>query len=152
MTPIAALAAILSLLLLAAIAGALLRRRSPRVVTPGPDARVDLDDFAEFGDLAAPGTPTSGGRGTVVQFSTEYCARCPGVRRTLSALVEDRRALQFVHVDVTHRPDLAKKYGLLQTPTVLLIDAIGTPRARLSGPLSRAVLSDALNTLTGGTP
>jgi hypothetical protein len=37
-TPIAALAAILSLLLLAAIAGALLRRRSPRVVTPGPDA------------------------------------------------------------------------------------------------------------------
>ena len=143
MTPLTAFAAILALLLVALVIGTLLRRRGPRVRAITDGGLVDLADFGGAGRGAA---------GAVVQFSTEYCTRCPSVRRTLAALVEDRRSLDFVHVDVTDRPDLARKYRLLQTPTVLLVDAGGTPRARLSGPLSRAALSDALDAFTGGTP
>lgn len=143
MTPPVALAAVLALLALASVLGAFLKRRGGRVREVDSGARIDPVDF---------GATEFGADGSVVQFSTEYCARCPGVRRQLSELVRDRAALTFLHVDVTDDPGLARKYGLLQTPTVLLIDGSGAPRAHLSGPLSRATLTHALENFTGGTP
>jgi len=152
MSPLAGAAAILALLLVALLAGVLLKRRGARVREVTEGARIDP---AEFGATAL------GPAGTVVQFSTEFCARCPGVRRTLAELVRDREALSFIHVDVTDKPALAKKYGLLQTPTVLFVGADGVPNARLSGTLTRGVLAEAIDrhaldarpvdTFTGGT-
>nr|WP_237465633.1 thioredoxin family protein [Leucobacter luti] len=134
---------VLAALVLGAVAlGEVLRRRGGRArAVRGAEAV----DFTELG-VAAPGRT-----GTVVQFSTEYCARCPGTRRLVAELVGESPHVAFAHVDVTHAPQLARKYQLLQTPTLLFIDGTGTPHTRVSGVLSRATIERELAALTGGT-
>ena len=143
MTPQSAFAVILGVVLLALTAALLLRRRGARVRDVSAQERIDP---------AVLGVHRLGGAGTIVQFSTEYCARCPGTERLISELVRDETDVSFVHVDVTRDPALVTKFNLLQTPTVLFIDATGRPRTRLSGVLSRTILTQELATLTGGTP
>lgn len=142
MSPLTAGIAILALLVIALGLGAALQRRRARVRTITHGDRVDPTELgaADLGEV-----------GTVVQFSTEYCARCPGTERLLSELVSDRDGVAFLHVDVTHNSHLAKKYHLLQTPTVLFIDAAGRPRTRVSGVVTRPALVQGINALTGGT-
>ncbi len=83
------------------------------------------------------------GSATLVQFSTEVCSRCPQVRRRLSALAEDE-GLGYVDIDLTHRPDLASRYRVLQTPTVFLLDAAGAVQARFHGAPAPQALDEAL--------
>lgn len=141
MSPLAAGLAILALLLIALGLGLVLQRRRARVRTIADGARVDPTELgaAALGDV-----------GTVVQFSTEYCARCPGTKRLLSELVSEQDGVTFLHVDVTHNPHLASKYHLLQTPTVLFVDAAGRPRTRVSGAVTRPALVQEIYALTGG--
>ncbi|WP_344047611.1 thioredoxin family protein, partial [Microbacterium terricola] len=60
---------------------------------------------------------------TLLQFSTELCARCPGVHRTLAAIADGRDGVRHLDVDLTHRPDIAKHFHVLQTPTTLILDS-----------------------------
>lgn len=143
MDPLAGAVAVLGLLVVATLLGLWLRRRSSRVRRGDGSEGIDPADF---------GLQRFGATGTVVQFSTEYCSRCPGVERQLTALTAQHDALQFRHLDVTGRPELASKYRLRQTPTVLTIGADGILRSRLSGALTREQLTAAVNELTGGTP
>ncbi|MBO1901367.1 thioredoxin family protein [Leucobacter weissii] len=145
MTPIAALGLVLALLAVAAVVGWLLARRGPRV------RALDAGDGGEGIDPHEFGAEEFGLTGTVVQFSTVYCTRCPATRRTISQLVEHRPGVDFVHVDVTDQPDLASKYRLTQTPTVLILDGAGVARTRLSGTIDRATLTRELDTTIGGT-
>ena len=142
MSPLTAGIAILALLIVALGLGIALQRRRAKVRNV---ADGDLVDAVELGATAL------GDVGTVVQFSTEYCARCPGTQRLLSELVQDRDGVTFLHVDVTHNPHLARKYHLLQTPTVHFVDATGRPRTRVSGAVTRPALVQEINALTGGT-
>ena len=132
------LALVLAAALLAAtvLAGLLLRRRDGRAVPVHGDRHVDP------ADLMRP----LGARATVVQFSTEFCSRCPGVRRLLSQRVDAAAGVDFVHVDLTHDPELAARFGVLQTPTILFIDAAGRPSARLSGQLDHKAIREAVDT------
>ncbi len=145
MSPLFALVALLALLLVAVAAGLLLSRRRGRV------AKIEAEN-ADPVDPGLFGAEEFGARGTVVQFSTEYCARCPAMRRTIVDVLSDRPGLRFVHVDLTNDLALARRFNVLQTPTLLLLDSNGVARSRLSGPLSRTTLTDALDQLTGGTP
>ncbi len=86
---------------------------------------------------------------TLLQFSTELCARCPGVHRTLSAFADDHDGVRHLDVDLTHRPDIAKHFHILQTPTTLVLDGHGVVRTRFGGVPSRDVLELELNRLTG---
>lgn len=141
MTPTTALLALGVLLLVTAAAGVVLVRRAQRVTRLSADASgVDPADL---------GAARLGARGTLVQFSTEYCARCPGVRRLISELVADHSDIDFLHIDVTARPELASKYRLLQTPTVLVLDGAGHPRTRLTGAISKDSLTRELDSLIG---
>lgn len=113
------------------------RTRTKRLTATGG---VELDDLGRSG---------WGSQATVVQFSTEFCARCPGVRRTLTDLAVEREGVEFVHIDLTKRPDLARKYQLLQTPAVFFVDRAGATRSRLSGVLTRQSLTEELDALVG---
>lgn len=84
---------------------------------------------------------------TLLQFSTELCARCPGVHRTLAAIADDRPGVRHLDVDLTHRPDIAKHFHVLQTPTTLVLDGDGVVRTRFGGVPSRDVLELELNRL-----
>ena len=85
---------------------------------------------------------------TLLQFSTEMCARCPGVHRTLSSIADARDGVRHLDVDLTHRPDIAKLFHILQTPTTLVLDRDGVIQTRFGGTPSRDVLELELNRLT----
>lgn len=85
---------------------------------------------------------------TLLQFSTELCARCPGVHRTLGAIADGREGVRHLDVDLTHRPDIAKHFHVLQTPTTLVLDRKGVVQTRFGGVPTREVLELELNRLT----
>ena len=84
---------------------------------------------------------------TLLQFSTEMCARCPGVHRTLSQIADGHDGVRHLDVDLTHRPDIAKHFHVLQTPTTLVLDRDGVVQTRFGGAPSRDVLELELNRL-----
>ena len=78
-----------------------------------------------------------GERATLLQFSTEVCAPCRATARVLGELADSTDAVAHVDLDVTHRPDLAARYRVLQTPTTLILDRDGAVRARIGGAVRR---------------
>jgi thiol-disulfide isomerase/thioredoxin len=86
---------------------------------------------------------------TLLQFSTELCARCPGVHRTLASVAAARPGVRHLDVDLTHRPDIAKHFHVLQTPTTLVLDGNGVVQTRFGGTPNREVLELELARLTG---
>jgi thiol-disulfide isomerase/thioredoxin len=86
---------------------------------------------------------------TLLQFSTELCARCPGVHRTLAAVADEHPGVRHLNVDLTHRPDIARHFHVLQTPTTLILDRDGAIQTRFGGAPSRDVLELELARLTG---
>ncbi|MDL5352939.1 MULTISPECIES: thioredoxin family protein [unclassified Microbacterium] len=97
------------------------------------------------------GAERLGDTATLLQFSTELCARCPGVHRVLSALAEDRDGVLHLDVDLTHRPDIAKHFQILQTPTTLILDGDGVIQTRFGGVPNRRVVELELARLTGSS-
>lgn len=135
MTPPAAFAVVAALVAVAVLAGLVWRARDGRR-RDGSGETVDASDAGE-----------RGARATLVQFSTEMCARCPQVRRLLGQLADAHSGVVHTDVDLTHRADLASKYRVLQTPTTLLVDGSGIVRARFNGVPRRADVEDALAAL-----
>ncbi|WP_456287066.1 thioredoxin family protein [Microbacterium sp. JZ70] len=143
MTPAAALAALVAIVLVATALGVLLRRREGRA------RAVRADAVAPTALGLAPGA--FGERATLVQFSTELCARCPAVRRLLSDVAGERDGVAHVDVDVTHRVEIARRFHVLQTPTTLVLDARGIPRARIAGAPTRDTVMAELDAIEGKT-
>jgi thiol-disulfide isomerase/thioredoxin len=131
------------LLLLAVVAGVavaagLLHRRQAgraRAVAGG-----DRLTAAEVPGLPVP----SAARATFVQFSSPACAPCRSVRRVLAGVVAGHPGLAHVEVDATERLDLARRLGILRTPTVLVLDPAGQVVSRVSGPLNARQALDAV--------
>jgi hypothetical protein len=88
-----------------------------RGLRPGAPLRVDLAEL---------GVPS--GRGAVVQFTHPLCAGCHEVERRLRDSGEAP-----VLVDVSRRPDLARRYRVGSVPLAVRVDARGTVEALLSG-------------------
>lgn len=128
-----------ALLAATVVAGLLLRRRDGRAVVVHGDRHVDP------ADLMRP----LGSQATLVQFSTEFCARCPQVRRMLGSVADERAGVVLAEVDLTSRSDLAARYKVLSTPTTLIVDPEGRIRSRFTGVPARA---DVLAALAATTP
>ncbi|MCD2443774.1 thioredoxin family protein [Agromyces sp. SYSU K20354] len=89
------------------------------------------------------GPVTFGDAATIVQFSTEFCAKCPATARLLHSIAGDAHGTRHVEIDLTRRADLARRFDVTQTPTTLLLDADGIVRARFSGaPHAHAVRAE----------
>jgi len=140
MTATAAIVALAGLLVASVLVGLVVQRRH---------GRIRRSRASEHVDPALLGASALGERATLVQFSTEMCARCPGVRRMLTSVAAERDGVRYLDVDLTHRPDLAKTFHVLQTPTTLLLDHEGAVRARIGGVPGRELLDLELDNLTG---
>jgi thioredoxin-like negative regulator of GroEL len=114
--------------------------------TPTREAEGEPDAAAL--DLA-PGV--LGTSATLVQFSTEFCSRCPATARRLAGVAAQYRGVRHVEVDVTHRADLASRFHVLQTPTTLILDARGRASARIGGIPRLDAVHDHLDRITGRT-
>jgi hypothetical protein len=88
-----------------------------RGLRPGAPLRVDL---AELGVAA--------GRGAVVQFTHPLCADCHAVEHRLRDAGDAP-----VLVDVSRRPDLARRYRVASVPLAVRVDAGGVVRERIAG-------------------
>ncbi|PRB64983.1 thioredoxin family protein [Microbacterium sp. MYb45] len=137
MSPALALGVAVVLIALATIIGIVLRRRDGRR-RDGGTLRFDPADVV---------SAELGSRATLVQFSTEMCARCPQVRRLLHDYASGHDGLAHVEVDLTHRPDLSARYRVLQTPTTFLVDGSGAVRARIHGVPHPHALTEAVATV-----
>jgi thiol-disulfide isomerase/thioredoxin len=78
---------------------------------------------------------------TLLQFSTEVCAPCRAARVVLGDAASGRPDVDHVDLDLTHRPDLASRFNILQTPTTLILDGKGVVRARIGGAPRRDALA-----------
>ena len=88
------------------------------------------------------GADALGESATLLQFSTEMCAKCPGVHRLLSTVADGREGVRHLDIDVTHRPDIARHFHVLQTPTTLVLDRHGVVKSRFGGTFLIADFSD----------
>ena len=119
-------ALVLAGLVLAATALGVLHRGAQGRVRTVSDSRI----------VAIEGVPL-GGRATLLQFSTEVCTPCRSTARVLDDLAARTDDVAHVELDVTHRPELASRYRVLQTPTTLILDGDGAVRARIGGAVRR---------------
>lgn len=95
------------------------------------------------GDIVEPqrlGADVLGERATLLQFSTAMCARCPMVHRTLAQIADEREGVLHLDVDLTNRPDIARHFRVLQTPTTFVLDRDGTVQTRFGGTPGRTVI------------
>ncbi len=104
-------------------------------------------------DIPTTGLPSHselGKRATLLQFSTEVCAPCKATHTVLDGIARDTQDVTHVDLDLTHRPDLANHFGIMQTPTTLILDATGTVRARIGGAAKRDIVTAELDRIVLG--
>lgn len=104
--------------------------------------RTDGRTVVRAADL--PGVKRLAPGATLLQFSTEVCAPCRATRRLLGDVASGRGDVDHVDLDLTHRPDLASRFNILQTPTTLILDRNGVVRARIGGAPRRDALAHEL--------
>ena len=105
--------------------GLVWRARQGWVTHRGADTIVKAQDV--------PGVERFAAGATLVQFSTEVCAPCRATHSVLKETAADYTDVTHVNVDLTHRPDIAKRFRVMQTPTTLILDSKGRVRARIGG-------------------
>jgi hypothetical protein len=79
--------------------------------------RIDLEELG-----------ASGPDGLVVQFTHPLCTDCRSLERTLR-----EEGHRVVTVDVSRRPELARKYGISVVPTAFAVGRDGAVSVRLAG-------------------
>ncbi|OII26756.1 thioredoxin family protein [Curtobacterium sp. MCBA15_013] len=146
MTVAAAVAVLVGVLALATALGLLLRARTGRArPTRTNEARTTTTTDPTTADLAP--AEAFGTEATLVQFSTPTCARCPATRRQLDAVAAEHPGVTRLEIDLAERPELARRFAVMQTPTVLLLDRGRAVHTRFGGPPRPADLTAALDTV-----
>ncbi|MFJ6654458.1 TlpA family protein disulfide reductase [Microbacterium sp. NPDC091313] len=142
MTIVDALLVLAALAAVSAVVGLFAARRAARIRRHVPHEVVVPERLGADG---------LGETATLLQFSTEMCARCPGVHRMLSNVAADHPGVRHLNVDLTHRPDIARHFRVLQTPTTLILDGDGAIQSRIGGVPGRDMLELELARLEGAT-
>jgi thiol-disulfide isomerase/thioredoxin len=135
----------LILLALSLAAGILLK------LSTGRGKRVSTHEIIDLSKLKVKKgksqVKTFGKKATLLQFSTEYCGQCPGVRRQLLEFEEQTAGLLYLDVDITDRLNLAAHFSVSQTPTVFVLDPKGEIKSRISGIPRPGVIQSELKKL-----
>jgi thiol-disulfide isomerase/thioredoxin len=134
MNPLAVVAILLGLVALSTVLGLVWKARTGRVRALSGDV------------VRLPEIPRDG-RATLLQFSTQVCAPCVPTRRVLGQIADSTDGVNHVDLDLTHRPDLAARFNVLQTPTTLILDRAGNIRARIGGAPRQADVRAALDSI-----
>ena len=84
-------------------------------------------------DLASLGVTEVGERATLVQFSSAFCAPCRATRRILGEVASMVEGVTYVEVDAESHLDAMRRFHVLRTPTVLVLDRDRRVVVRASG-------------------
>jgi thiol-disulfide isomerase/thioredoxin len=101
--------------------------------------------------VAAPGAElvatlggTLGDRATLLQFSSAFCAPCRATRRVLGEVTGLVEGVAHVEVDAEHHLEATRAFGILRTPTTIVLDAAGVEVTRATGAPTRDQVLTAL--------
>ncbi|HEY2444046.1 MAG TPA: thioredoxin family protein [Streptosporangiaceae bacterium] len=89
-----------------------------------------------------------GGRATLVQFSTSFCAPCRATRAILADVAGMVDGVTHVEIDAESRLDLVRSLDIRRTPTVLVLGPDGRIARRGSGQPRKADVIAALGEVT----
>lgn len=142
MTPEIRLALSVGLVVLAVAFGLIWRLRTGRAKAIAGGEIIDLGLLAASKD----GQPVTkfGKRVTFLQFSSETCSTCKQTARVFHELEATADDVLHIEVDITNRLDLAKKFGILQTPTTLVLDHSGRITSRIGGAPKQNTIDEQL--------
>lgn len=85
---------------------------------------------AYLGPVAGEGL---GARATIVLVSSSFCAPCRAARAVTQRVAAGLDGVRQVEVDVAGHEALAERLEVRRTPTVVVLDPAGMPRARVEG-------------------
>jgi thiol-disulfide isomerase/thioredoxin len=122
---------IIALLVLATAGGLLWRATTGRAKRVKDGLQIDLKEIGATKN----GQPVTafGQHTTFLQFSSETCSTCKQTAKLFEQLEKTSHGVLHIEVDLTHRLDLADKFGILQTPTTLVLDSKGIVKSRIGG-------------------
>jgi thiol-disulfide isomerase/thioredoxin len=86
-----------------------------------------------------------GERGTLLQFSSAFCAPCRATRRVLVDVAGAVPGVEHVEVDAEHHLELVRALGVMRTPTTIVLDAGGREVSRATGAPRAAQVLAALD-------
>jgi len=89
-----------------------------------------------------------GKKATILQFKTEYCSICPGVKRQIHELIKNDDGIAFYEIDAVERIDLAKKLHVKSSPTILFFNEAGFEEGRIIGAPKKDNLRNTLEKIT----
>ena len=89
-----------------------------------------------------------GKKATILQFKTEYCSICPGVKRQIHELIKNDDGIAFYEIDAVERIDLAKKLHVKSSPTILFFNEAGFEEGRIIGAPKKDHLRNTLEKIT----
>ena len=93
------------------------------------------------------GTPWAadlGERATLLQFSSAFCAPCRATRRVLGDVSSSLPGVVHLEVDAEHHLDVVRRFGIMRTPTTLVLDQHGHEVTRATGAPTRQQVLSAL--------
>ena len=90
-----------------------------------------------------------GERATLVQFSSAFCSPCRATRVLLNDIVAKVDGVVAVDIDAEEHLDMVRRFGIMRTPTVLVLDADGAVTTRASGLPRREQVLVALGQAVG---
>ncbi len=93
-----------------------------------------------------------GERATLVQFSTAFCQPCRATRRILSDVSGMVPGVRHIEIDAESRLDLVRRFEVMGTPTVLVVDGGGRVVKKASGQPRKIDVIAALGSVVSHEP
>ena len=91
---------------------------------------------------------TLGKKATILQFKTEFCSVCPGVKRQINELIKHDTDIAFYEIDAVEKIELAKKLHVKSSPTILFFTEDGLEEGRIIGLPKKNEVKNTLEKIT----
>lgn len=116
---------VVAAVLLVATGFGLYRRRT--------DGRVRTTPKASTPSVADLGVGELGEQGTLLQFSSAFCAPCRATRLICDDVSKTVPGVRHIEIDAESNLDLVRTFNVMRTPTLFVINAHGQVSARIAG-------------------
>ena len=137
--------ALAGLVLLATFVGVLLLAKSGKARRIKNGEQVDLSVISATKN----GNPVTkfAENVTLLQFSSNFCSSCQQTSNLLESIEKTNKGLLHIDQDITDRLDLARTFGILKTPTTLVLDSKGIVISRIVGAPKQATIEAEIGRL-----
>jgi thioredoxin 1 len=79
----------------------------------------------------------------LVDFWAEWCGPCHAVAPILDQIAGEHEDLRLVKVNIDEEPELARRFGIMSIPTMILFEG-GEPKAAALGAQPKGMLEKSL--------